>query len=497
MFRARLLDAVEQAAIATDMDGTITYWNSSAEHLYGWSADEVLGRNIAEITVPQIAAERAAEIMAQLVAGKTWAGEFVVQRKDGTTFTADVFDSPVRDADGATIGIIGVSNDVTQRKRAEDALRKSERDLAHSVDQLHAILDLVPVGIAIVDDPACTQLRLNPALARIFGVPAGTIASRTAPPSGTPRPFKLCRDGVEIPGDELPLQTAAATGRPATRQQIDVVRDDGSTIHIIADAVPLFDEQGAVRGAVSAVVDVTQAREIEAELRHANNVKDEFLSLVSHELKTPITIIAGNAEVLEKRAPYIDEESRTAALLDISNESERLSHIIDDLLVLSRLDRGYRFDREPLMVQRIVDRVVTWHRRDLPERKFIVRHGKGIPAALGSPPSVEQVLNNLLSNAEKYSPDDAPVEVSVRRAGDEVEVVVADRGIGILPDELEHLFAPFYRSPRVAAEAAGVGIGLAVCKRLVEAQSGRIWVRPREGGGSEFAFTLPVADGNH
>lgn len=125
-FQARLLDTVEQAAIATDLDGTVIYWNQFAEKLYGWTAEEAVNRNIAELTTSEIMAEQAAGIMSQLRLGKSWAGEFTVRRRDGTTFPAQIIDSPIDDGQGNLVGIVGVSIDITERIQAEEALRESE-----------------------------------------------------------------------------------------------------------------------------------------------------------------------------------------------------------------------------------------------------------------------------------------------------------------------------------------------------------------------------------
>jgi PAS domain S-box-containing protein len=235
------------------------------------------------------------------------------------------------------------------------------------------------------------------------------------------------------------------------------------------------------------------ARQTAHELRVANAAKDEFLGLVSHELKTPITTILGNAEVLERRFENIEPESRAAALSDIRGEAERLHRIIDNLLVLARLEQGKTLEREPMLVRRVVDLVVTAHRRAFPLREIIVRFDLPPTPVLGSPQYLEQTLRNLIGNAEKYSPRDRPITVAASREGSDFVVRVLDEGPGVREEEIASLFTPFYRSGATAAMAHGVGIGLAVCKRLIEAQGGRVWAARRSaGGGSEFGFALPI-----
>src|SRR3712207_1920384 len=126
-FQARLLDTVEQAVISTDTAGKITYWNSHAEKLYGWSAAEAVGRNILEVTPAETSSAQAAEIMSRLSSGETWTGEFDVRRRDGSVFPAQVSDSPIHDEGGRLVGVVGVSADISERRRSEAAVRDAER----------------------------------------------------------------------------------------------------------------------------------------------------------------------------------------------------------------------------------------------------------------------------------------------------------------------------------------------------------------------------------
>jgi K+-sensing histidine kinase KdpD len=215
---------------------------------------------------------------------------------------------------------------------------------------------------------------------------------------------------------------------------------------------------------------------------------------VSHELKTPITTILGNAKVLHDKRELISEHDQRVALADIAHEASRLHSIIENLLVLARLERGQRIEMEPMLIERFVERLVGEHMRANPARKVRLTSEAGNAPVLAEPGYSEQVLRNLLSNAEKYSPREQPIDVRITREGAAVRIAVRDRGAGLGADEAERIFEPFYRSPRVADRAQGVGIGLSVCRRLVEAQSGEIAAGPAEGGGTEFWFTLPIGD---
>jgi PAS domain S-box-containing protein len=236
-----------------------------------------------------------------------------------------------------------------------------------------------------------------------------------------------------------------------------------------------------------------RVRERTAELEEANAAKDDFLGMVSHELNTPITTIMGNAEVLHRRFDQIDVRMRMAALGDIRQEAERLHHIIENMLVLARLSKGQEIVREPLMIQHLIREVADRHQREHPQRPLEFAVEPDLPPVSSAPVYTRQVLANLLSNAEKYSPVDASIEVRAHRGPDDhIVVSVLDRGSGLTSEEVAEIFTPFYRSPRTASHAPGIGIGLAVCKRLIEAQGGTVEALPRAGGGLAVSFALPV-----
>jgi signal transduction histidine kinase len=266
-----------------------------------------------------------------------------------------------------------------------------------------------------------------------------------------------------------------ASGRRYADPDVSLATDFAARISTVVDSVNLL----------------LELRETAEDLRHANAAKDEFLGLVSHELKTPITTIQGNADVLRRLFDSLDSESRNEALDDIYVNAGRLQRLIDNMLVLARLERGHQMDLEPVILPRIVARVVGEQRRQRPERPIRLRSADADAMVFASPDYVEQVMNNLISNADKYSPGGAPIEVTVKRSNGEVSVDVLDRGAGIPPEESDLIFEPFYRSRRTAAKAEGIGVGLAVCKRVIEAQHGRLWARARPGGGSDFGFALP------
>jgi signal transduction histidine kinase len=242
-------------------------------------------------------------------------------------------------------------------------------------------------------------------------------------------------------------------------------------------------------GVASSVATILVMRDV-TEVREAQALREAFLGVLSHELRTPITTIYGTTKVLNRRTSTLDAETRDELIADIGAEADRLYRIVEDLVVLSRAETGIELEGEPLLLRHLLPSVVGSERQRWPATRFEIEVPERLPTARGDATYVEQVLRNLLGNAAKYGPTPGTVTVSADATDDELIVCVLDRGIGVDPDEAPRLFELFYRSAATATRARGAGIGLWVCRRLVEGMGGRIWAKPREGGGAEFGFSL-------
>lgn len=216
--------------------------------------------------------------------------------------------------------------------------------------------------------------------------------------------------------------------------------------------------------------------------------------MVSHELRTPISTILGNGQLLLHRGDRLQEDDKRQALADIVGETERLQRIIENLLTLSRIEAGRELTPEPVHLPRLVDDAVAGMEQRTVGHNIEVRVEGEVPIALGDPALITHVLENLLNNAAKYSPARAPIEIVLGTAGGGwPQVTMLDRGIGLSEVEASQLFTPFYRSKQAMRMAGGMGLGLAVCKRVVEVLGGTIEAAPRPDGGAAFSFTLPPA----
>jgi PAS domain S-box-containing protein len=309
-------------------------------------------------------------------------------------------------------------------------------------------------------------------------------------------------DGTPMLHGECPMAIALHENRPIRGLTAMAQRPDGTFVDFEPYPTPLRDADGLLVGAVNVMVDITERRVAEEELRTAvvalaasNAVKDEFLGLVSHELRTPLTTIYGNAQLLIDGMERRTAAERMEMATDIAEDTDRLLAIVENLLLLSRLQAGARPDVEPhVLTQVIRDEVAAFTRRHpdiqvhlarTPSRQVIVEADRAYLIVL---------MQNLLSNAAKYGTSAEGIDIDISTEDDDAVVRVLDRGIGLDGVDPDVLFQRFYRSPAAQRLASGIGLGLPVCQRIVDALGGRTWAKPRDGGGAEFGFAIPLSE---
>ena len=281
-----------------------------------------------------------------------------------------------------------------------------------------------------------------------------------------------------------------------------IVWEDGSVHWIHGAGRAFYDASGLPVRMVGTGQDITERRVVEAERdelvgaeRRANEWREAFIAVLSHELRTPITTILGASAVLTRPSDPGHDERRQELLGDIASEAARLDRIVSDLVVLSRSERGVLDSVcEPMGLHHVLRNIVEEESRRWPAVSFRLEAERPHPVVLAEETYVEQVVRNMLGNAAKYGRPDGEVRVVCESHPGEAIVRVLDDGPGFPADDADRLFEPFYRSPSFARQISGSGIGLFVCARLIEAMGGRIWAQGRPEGGAEFGFALRTVD---
>jgi signal transduction histidine kinase len=352
-------------------------------------------------------------------------------------------------------------------------------------DQLRIILDSLPTAVMIVAAPyGQTELANAAACALSFG--------SASPPGVFPvygRDFQLCQV------DGTPLSLEQRMEARAQLLQGDVIRNHqyllesaaGRRIPVLAQIAPLANTAGVVDRAVMVLQDITR-------LREAEQLKDDFLSLVSHEFRTPLTTIHGGAHLLANQGGTLDETTRRELLDDIVSESDHLDQMLANMLTLTAVMAGRLPVRtEPLLLEPLAYTTVAEVAAHAPNHQFLVEIPADLPPSEGDPALLMQVLRNLYENAVKYSPSGGAVRTTASIEDRMVTIHVADSGIGIAAHEVDRVFERFHR---VGADPAvrGMGLGLYLCHHLIEAQGGHMAVSsPGPGQGATFSVTLPLA----
>jgi PAS domain S-box-containing protein len=268
--------------------------------------------------------------------------------------------------------------------------------------------------------------------------------------------------------------------------------EDGSYRWFKMRALPVVEEADESDRWIGTCTDIEDQKAGELALRESSRMKDELLGLVSHELRTPLTTIVGSANLLQRRSAQLDEALRAELITNIGEDAARLQRLIENMLVLSKAETAADVTVEPILVQHVLSRIRNGNIIRQPERLLLNIDATEFPVVLANETFVEQILENLIRNAEKYYLGGSPIEVSasVDAAGDWLKITVMDKGDELSAEDVKAMFEPFYRAQSATFRAPGLGLGLPVCKRLAEAQGGRIEAKPRAGGGLEVSFLL-------
>jgi signal transduction histidine kinase len=317
--------------------------------------------------------------------------------------------------------------------------------------------------------------------------------SRTGGDPAASRHFKIFVDGAEVPPERLPLQRAAR-GDEVRNYEEEIRFDDGKVVHLYGSTVSLRDPGGAPRGAIGAFVDVTRLKQVEAAMREADRRKDEFLALLSHELRNPLAPILTAAELMELQGDVATPHEREV----IIRQAQHLMRLVDDLLDVSRVARGkVTLDRKRVELAGVVARAVEATAPLFEERGHrlalsVASVGLAVDA---DEVRLTQVVSNLLTNAARYTAAGGRIEVTAGRDGGDVTLAVRDNGTGIDASLLPHVFDMFVQGPRSSDRSeGGLGLGLSLARMLTELHGGSLGAHSGGAGqGSTFTVRLPAA----
>jgi PAS domain S-box-containing protein len=488
---AAIVESSSDAIISKTLDGRITSWNGAAQSMFGYSAEEAIGQNV-QMLLP---ADRAAEemrILANLARGeRVPTFDTVRLAKDGHRIDVSITVSPVRDTLGRIVGASKIARDVSAQRRAEAALRESNA-------RLHFTLEAAQVGDWDLD-LATGLARRSPRHDRCFGYDAYAGDWR----------FETFAEHLH-PDDRAEVERsfrAALAGLDDWRLECRVVWPDGS-LHWIGVHGSFLVEGGRPTHLLGIVIDITpqrlaedarrKARLLEVEnqqIQEASRLKSQFLANMSHELRTPLNAVIGFADLLHGGAIKPDNPKHREYLGHIAASGRHLLQLINDVLDLAKVESGkFEFFPEPVQLPQLVKEVgdILHTARQRKNIEWVVDIAPELGPLRLDPARLKQVLYNYLSNAIKFTPEGGCVTLRARPEGPaHFRLEVEDTGIGITEADLARLFVEFQQlDSGYSKQHQGTGLGLALTRRLVEAQGGSVGVRSTPGQGSVFHLVL-------
>jgi PAS domain S-box-containing protein len=522
-FAEGLIETAQVIVLVLNKEGRIIRFNPHMEEISGYSLEEVQGKDWFTTFLPKGEHKRIRELFSRAVSDIQTRGNVnPIVTRDGREREIEWFDKTLKDADGNIVGLLAIGQDITERKRAEEALRDTNELLEKVFSTTHLLIAYM--------DTDFNFIRVNPAYAEADGREPESFAGKNH--------FGL----YPHEENEAIFRRVVETGEPYTAYAKPfeyAEHPERGVTHWDWTLHPVKDASGKVEGVVLCLVNVTERVQVEEELRkHRDHLEelvaertvelaaaneqlqqeiterqraeealrqytvelearneelDAFAHTVAHDLKTPLGHIVGFSQVLEKHYAELPEEELRRYLRTMVQSGRRMSNIIDELLLLVGVRRMEEVKLGPLDLVGILDEA----QRRL--AYLIERHQAEIilpeswPVALGYGPWVEEVWTNYLSNAIQYGGRPPRVELGATEQADgKVCFWVRDNGPGLTPEEQARLFTPFTRLDQVRAK--GHGLGLSIARRIVEKLGGQVGVESEVGRGSVFTFTLPGMD---
>jgi PAS domain S-box-containing protein len=472
-----IVESSDDAIIGKSLDGTITSWNAGAKHIYGYSAAEAIGKSIT-IIVPPGHLNELPQFIEKIKRGEAVEHyETERMRKNGERIQMSLTWSPIKDTDGAIVGISAIGRDITKRKRIEDALHASEVSYRRLFE---ATID----GILILDAGTGMIVDVNPFLIEMLGFSREAILGKKVWELGFFKDIAANQDNFAelqqkeyIRYEDRPLETA--DGR-----QIEV--EFVSNVYLVNHHKVI---QCNIRNITARRLAEEKLQRTLADLERSNKELEQFAYVASHDLQEPLRMVSSYTQLLAKRFEGQLDEKTQKHVHYVVDGAVRMQTLINDLLAYSRVGtRGQPL--EPTDSHAALGEAMRNLAAMIEETRAIIANDD-LPMVRADTSQLGMVFQNLLANAIKFRREDLPrIHVSARDRGREWVFAVRDNGIGIEPQHAERVFVLFQRL-HTQAEYPGTGIGLAVCRRIVERHGGKIWFESEPGKGSTFFFTVP------
>jgi len=485
VFRTRLMSALEESEVEKktilesvselvnyqDAELRVLWANRAACDSVGLAPEQLVGRHCYEVWGRRDYPCEGCPVVIALETGR--AEESEMTTPDGRIWFIRGY--PVKDEGGEVAGVVEVTLDITERKRAEYALRESE-------ERYHTTFESTGTAMFLLDRRAYIT-EVNRVIEEMFGYTREEVVGK-----------KRYMDFVAE--EDLPMvkrkavQLLAGEIQGPIQYECRALHKSGRVLHVIVNVNML---PGIDKSVVS-VMDISDEKAYERELKERAEELRSFMDIAAHELRHPATLLKGYAMTLQERGREEEEAVWRESLWAVERGADRLVSVVEELLDVSRIERDrYRLVREEADIGSIIDRAVREMEVRGSEHRILVRTEDGLGRAEVDAEKLVRLLVVLLENAARYSPAGSEIEVAGERKEGELVISVMDHGVGIPDEDRERIFERFFQVEDTLHHGGpGLGLGLYIGKRIAEGHGGRLWCEPRQGGGSIFRFSIPT-----
>lgn len=490
-----ILNSANYTIISTNPDGIIKTFNRAAQQILGYSVEEVVGKVTPGIIHDPMEIAKRAEVLSQQLGVKIEPGfevfvalarrgiadenEWTYIRKDGSRFPVLLSVTALYDSEGNINGFVGVGQDIRDRKLTETALQESE-------SKYRQIVELAEEGIWVIDSNARTNY-VNNAMARMLGYTESEMFGKSLFDFMDAEEKQKALDNVERRKQGI-----------SEKHEFKFKTKDGKDIWTYLSTSPVLDERGNMVSCCALVYNITDRKESEQQmlqltedLKRSNQELEQFAYVASHDLQEPLRSVTSYTQLLAQRYQGNLDAKADKYINYIVDGSTRMQQLINDLLAYSRLGtRAQKFEMADCYAA--VEQSLCNLQIAIAETKAIITY-ESLPTVMADELQLVQLFQNLIGNAIKFCQDIPRIHISAIIQDNEWLFSVRDNGIGIDSDYADRIFIIFQRL-HSRREYLGTGIGLAICKRIVERHSGRIWVESQSGQGATFYFTIPIVN---
>jgi PAS domain S-box-containing protein len=471
------LDAALDAIIEMDGKGIISGWNSRAAEIFGWPSEKVVGRRLSEMIMPDRFRPAHEEGLRHFLG--TGEGPILNRRIEVTALHRDGHEFPIKLAVApirlrGSFRFIAFIEDITHHKQAEKALRESRKLFRDLVERINDWVWEI--------DRNAVYTYVSPRVRNLLGYKPKEVIGKT--------PFDL------MPEPEAKRVEAFFREQKEKSQAFEALENtnlhkDGRLVALETSGAPFFDEDGTLLGYRGVNRDITERKRVEEALRESDRMKTAFVRTVAHEFRAPLTSIQEFSEFLLSRED-LPGEQRRELLGTIHERSAALGRTVSDILDITRIEEGQGLPliQEPCRVKELFDRLGPFLETKASRHRMEITLAEEDARVLVDEARIGQVLENIVSNALKYSAEGSLVQIRGEPEGDFYRVTVTDHGIGMTAEQVDRIFDKFYRADETRATVAGVGLGMSIVKNIVEAHGGRIWVKSEPCRGTTVGFTL-------